>query len=249
MEPLEKILSASAELFSQYGFKTITMDDIARRAGISKKTLYQHFANKQEVVNESVVWYKNQMAENCGAILSGVENAIEAMVRMLAFFDTMHRKINPMALFEMQRFYPEAYNTFREMLVGRDVVMMRDNILQGIKEGLYRADINADLLARYRLETSLLILQPNLLVSDRNDLMSVALEIGEHFLYGIMNSKGEKQYQKYKDKTHCIKQATKQYEQDIFSLNNSYFWTLQPQWRRKQYQAEPEGLHGLCSEE
>ena len=86
------------------------------------------------------------------------------------------------------------------MLVARDVVMIRDNILQGIKEGLYREDLNADLLARYRLETSMLILQPNLLVSDRNNLMSVALEIGEHFLYGIMNNKGEKLYQKYKAK-------------------------------------------------
>jgi AcrR family transcriptional regulator len=207
MEPLTKILSASAELFSQYGFKTITMDDIARRAGISKKTLYQHFANKQEVVNESVLWYKNSTSENCVAAIEGSENAIEAMVRMLAFFDAMHKRINPMAMFEMQRFFPEAYKTFRDLLVERDVVMIRNNILQGIKEGLYREDINADLLARYRLETSLLILQPNLLVNDRNSLMTVALEIGEHFLYGIMNPKGEKFYLKYKAK--YLKQASK----------------------------------------
>jgi len=205
MEPLEKILSASIELFSQYGFKTITMDDIARRAGISKKTLYQHFANKQEVVNESVMWYKDKSSDSCMAMLEGAENALEAMVRMLAFFDEMHKRINPMAMFEMQRFFPEAYKTFRDLLVERDVVMMRDNILQGIKEGLYREDINADLLARYRLETSMLILQPNLLVSDRNSLMSVALEIGEHFLYGIMNAKGEKLYIRYKAK--YLKQA------------------------------------------
>jgi TetR/AcrR family transcriptional regulator, cholesterol catabolism regulator len=207
MDILTKILTSSIELFRQYGFKTITMDDIARRAGISKKTLYQHFANKQEVVNESVVWYKNQMTQNCGTMLNSAENAIEAMVRMLAFFDNMNKQINPMAMFEMQRFYPEAYNTFRALLVEKDVEMIRNNILQGIKEGLYREDINADLLARYRLETSLLILQPNLLVSDRNNLMSVTLEIGEHFLYGIMTSKGEKLYHKYKEK--YLKQLTK----------------------------------------
>ena len=182
------------------------MDDIARRAGISKKTLYQHFANKQEVVNDSVIWYKNQMTNNCTSVLSGAENAIEAMVRMLAFFDNVNKRINPMALFEMQRFFPEAFKIFRDMLADRDVAMLRENILQGMKEGLYREDINADLLARYRLETSLLVLQPNLLVSDRNDLMSVALEIGEHFLYGIMTPKGEKLYQKYKAK--YLKQAS-----------------------------------------
>ena len=207
MEPLTKILSASAELFRQYGFKTITMDDIARRAGISKKTLYQHFANKDEVVNKSLLWYKENMTANCEVQINSAENAIEAMVRMLAFMDETHKRINPTAMFELQRFYPEAYNTFRDQLVAKDVVMIRDNILQGIKEGLYREDVNADLMARYRIETSLLILQPNLLVSDRNGLMSVALEIGEHFLYGIMNSRGEKLYQKYKAK--YLKQAPK----------------------------------------
>ena len=200
MEPLQKILGASAELFSQYGFKTITMDDIARRAGISKKTLYQQFANKEEVVNESVVWYKDQMTQNCGATLANAENAIEAMVLMMAFFDNMNKRINPMAMFEMQRFFPEAFKTFRTMLEDRDVVMIRGNIEQGIKEGLYREEINADLLARYRLETSLLILQPNLLVNDRNSLLSVALEIGEHFLYGIMTVKGIELFKKYKEK-------------------------------------------------
>ena len=198
MEPLAKILSASIELFGLYGFKTITMDDIARRAGISKKTLYQHFANKQEVVQESVMWYKNQTTENCGMVLVDAENAVEAMVKLLAFFDDVYKRINPMAMFEMQRFFPEAYKTFRDLLMERDVAMMRENILQGMKEGVYRSDLDADLMARYRLETSLLILQPSLLVSDRASLMSVALEIGEHFMYGIMSPQGEALYQKYK---------------------------------------------------
>ena len=200
MEPLTKILSVSVELFSQYGFKSITMDDIARRAGISKKTLYQHFANKEEVVHESVIWYKSHMTENCEGLIGDAENAIEAMVKMLAFMDSMHKRINPMALFEMQRYFPEAYNTFREQLISKDVCMIRENIQQGIAEGLYREDINADLLARYRLETSLMMLQTNLLIDIRGSLMSVTLEIGEHFMYGIMTPKGEKLYKKYKEK-------------------------------------------------
>ncbi|HXS37765.1 MAG TPA: TetR/AcrR family transcriptional regulator [Flavipsychrobacter sp.] len=207
MDQLTKILSASVELFRQYGFKTITMDDIARRGGISKKTLYQHFANKSEIVNESVLWYKKHMTENCEVLIHGSENAIEAMVRMLAFMDQMYKQINPMAMFEMQRFYPEAYNTFREQLQAKDVGMMRDNILQGISEGLYRPEINADILAKYRLETSLMILQPNLLVNERDDLLSVGIEIGEHFLYGMMTEKGVKLYHKYKEK--YLKQVSK----------------------------------------
>lgn len=205
MEQLEKILIVSGELFSQYGFKTITMDDIARRAGISKKTLYLHFANKEEVVNESVIWYKNNTTASCAQALENSDNAVEAMVKILAFFDTMNKRINPMALFEMQRYYPAAYKTFRDLLQDRDVSMMCDNILQGIKEGLYRENINADILARLRMETSLLIFQPNLMVNDRNNLMDVAMELGEHFMYGIMTTKGEQLYITYKEK--YLKQA------------------------------------------
>ncbi|WP_276133280.1 TetR/AcrR family transcriptional regulator [Polluticoccus soli] len=207
MEPLIKILSASAELFRQYGFKAITMDDIARRAGISKKTLYQHFANKHEVVNESVTWYKCRVAEGCQAAIDSSENAIDAMLRTQMLLDQTYKQMNPMALLEMQRFFPEAYELFRNKLMEDDVKMIRDNIEQGIREGLYREGINADFLARYRLETSLIMFQPNLLVNERYDLMFVTHEICEHFLYGIMTTKGEKYYHKYKDK--YLKQVSK----------------------------------------
>ena len=200
MEALEKILSAASALFKQYGFKSITMDDIAHRAGISKKTLYQHFVSKQEVVLESVLWYSKQKVNECRFQILDSENAIEAMVRMLAFMDEMNHRINPMALFELQRYFPQAYDTFREVLIEKDVVMIRENIEQGMLEGIYRSGLNADLLARYRLETSLMALQPNLMVNDRNDLMTVALEVGEHFMYGIMNEEGARRYKTYKEK-------------------------------------------------
>ena len=200
MEPLTKILTASAELFSQYGFKTITMDDIARRAGISKKTLYLHFANKEEVVKESVIWYRDAKMCDCEDLLKDAENAVEAMVKMMMFFDKMHKGINPMAFFEMQRFYPEAFKIFRNMLEEKDVALMRSNIAQGIKEGLYREGLDPDFMARYRLEASLLIFQPNLMVNDRNSLINVAIEISEHFMYGIMTPKGIQLYMEYKQK-------------------------------------------------
>ncbi len=206
MEVLEKILTSSIELFSQYGFKTITMDDIARRAGISKKTLYQHFANKHEVVNESVTWYKHNTTENCAVVIGEAENAIEAMVKIIAFFDGLYKRINPMAMFEMQRFFPEAYKKFRDLLIERDVMMIRDNIIQGMKEGLYREDVNPELLARFRIESSLMALQPTLMVNDRANLMSVALDLGEHFMYGIMTPKGIGLYKQYK--AQYLKQAT-----------------------------------------
>jgi AcrR family transcriptional regulator len=200
MDLLTKILSSSAELFRLYGFKTITMDDIARRAGISKKTLYQHFSNKNEVVHDSLLWYKAHMTESCQTLLQDAENAVEGMVKALAYLDETYKRINPMAMFELQRFFPETYTRFRELLLEKDAAMIRENILEGIRDGYYRAAVDADLMARYRLETSLMMFQPSLMVNDRTDLMNVSLEIGEHFMYGIMTQEGIKLYGTYKEK-------------------------------------------------
>ncbi len=199
MDTLTKILSASIELFRQYGFKTITMDDIARRAGISKKTLYQQFANKQEVVSEAVTWYKTKICDSCDAVMNESENAIEGMVRVMGVFDQINRQMNPMVMLELERFYPEGYKRFKDSLLDHDVVSIQTNILRGIEEGFYRPEINPEFMARFRMEMSLLMFHPNLL-SDRYDLQLVAHEISEHFLYGIMTPKGEKLYQKYKEK-------------------------------------------------
>lgn len=207
MEPLEKILSAAIELFRQYGFKTITMDDIARRAGISKKTLYQHFANKNEVVGETVQWYKGKISEQCCAYMSEAENAIEAMVRIMTLFDTINRQMNPLTMLEMERFFPEVYKQFRDKMLVEDVQNIKINLEKGMEEGLYRPEIDPEFMARYRLEMSLLMYRPTLLINEQNDLAAVGREINEHFLYGIMTTKGEKLYQKYKEQ--YFKQVSK----------------------------------------
>ncbi|OJW82909.1 MAG: hypothetical protein BGO69_02410 [Bacteroidetes bacterium 46-16] len=200
MDILNKILGASVELFGQYGFKTITMDDIARRAGISKKTLYQHFANKDEVVKESVLWHKSQMFGQCQLLMDEAETAVEAMVKIMTIIDENLCRINPIALLELQRYYPEGYAEFRDGLLKQDVESVKENLLKGIAEGYYREEMDVDILAKFHIEKSLILLQPNMMVNDRNDIRQVNREIMELFLYGIMTPKGEKLYQKYKEK-------------------------------------------------
>ena len=199
METRNKILGAAIDLFRQYGFKNVTMDDIARRAGISKKTLYQHFTNKPDIVEEAVVWFQSGTCCECEAAMEASANAIEAMVRVMHLLDKMYRQMNPLAMFELQRFYPGAYEKFRKSLLDQDVKAVRANIERGIREGLYREGVDVDLLARFHIEAALMVLQPNLMVNDRYTLQQVNHVISEHFLYGLMTPKGEKLYQKYKD--------------------------------------------------
>ncbi len=183
------------------------MDDIARRAGISKKTLYQHFANKNEVVNEAITWFQCSVSESCISILEQSENAIEGFVRIMGMFDQVLSNMNPLGMLELERYYPEAFKKFKANMLEKDIEAIKNNILRGMEEGLYREGLNADFMARYRMEISMLVLHPNLMINTRNDLQFVMHEVSEHFLYGIMTPKGEKLYHKYKEQ--YLKQVSK----------------------------------------
>src|SRR5690606_14204041 len=169
MDVLTKILNAATELFRQYGFKTITMDDISRRAGISKKTLYQHFANKQEVIHESLATFMEHSHKICIDIRSNAKDAVEEMMSLIELFDQNQRNTNVIAFLELQRYYPDEYEMIRQQLLEKNVAIIRDNILRGMETGLYRDGLNADLMARFHIEVSLMSFQPNLMVNDLID--------------------------------------------------------------------------------
>ena len=158
-------------------------------------------------MREAVIWYKNHLDTQCRAMMEDTENAIEAMVRIKTMMDHSYKQTNPMVIMELQRYYPEGYKVFRESLVTQDVEAVKKNLQQGIEEGLYRENLNVDLVARFHIESALLLMQPNLMVNEREDLKAVNHEITELFLYGIMTPKGEKLYHKYKEK--YLKHATK----------------------------------------
>lgn len=200
MDTQSKITTVAIEAFTQYGFKTITMDDIAHKAGISKKTLYQHFSSKSEVVEAAMIWHGTMLDQLLDRQTEESENAVEAMVRVNAILAQMYRQINPIALLELERFFPAAFKRFREKLMNKDIAKIRDNIVRGIEEGLYRADADADLLACYRMESCLVVFQPNSLITKNYPPHVASQAIMENFLYGLLTIKGRNLYQKYADK-------------------------------------------------
>lgn len=198
MDVRTKIMQSALELFRQYGFKSVTMDDVAHRAGISKKTLYQHFDNKNAIVGDTMLYYKEDMRCQCDAMMASAGNAVEAFVKIKVHFDKVYKEINPIALHELQRFYPKGYQQFR-LNMESDVAAMKANLDQGVAEGLYRPEINTEVMALFHMESVLMIMLPNMIVKDRLDLYTVSREIMEHYIYGIVTPKGEKLYKKYKE--------------------------------------------------
>ncbi len=194
-----RILEAASELFKQHGFKNVTMDDLARRAGISKKTLYQHFENKAEVVAQTQQYLHQSQCEACDSASLGGKNAIEGMVTVARLLDGLYKQINPIAISELQRFYPETYMQFRKAMFVKSAESIAENIKRGIEEGLYRPELDAEILSRLKVEIALLLFQSDGLFAGAPSFSKLHQVLSDHFIWGLMTPKGQKLYQKYRD--------------------------------------------------
>jgi len=199
MDPKERILVKSNELFNRYGIRSVPMDDIAAQPGMSKKTLYQYYSDKDELVNEV---FDNVLASNksqCIECSKLGENAIHEVFVSFDMTEELLKTMNPSVLFDMQKYHPSAYRKFDEFRNNFLYKLIRANLERGIKEEVYRSELDTDVLTRYRLHSILLSFNPDVFPSSKTNLVYIEQQLMEHFLYGLATPKGEKLIQKYKN--------------------------------------------------
>lgn len=143
-----KILDRCERLFMRYGVKSVTMDDVSRELGISKKTLYQYFENKEDLVKkvtDNHFYVQNKIVED---ITSRSKNAIDEMFAISEFMNQFAKNIHPGLVFELKKYHPDSWAIFtkhRNTDIFNTIVA---NTERGKKEGLYRDEVNADFIAR-----------------------------------------------------------------------------------------------------
>ena len=148
MNNLPKSCDRISEIFMRYGIKSITMDDIARELGISKKTLYQHFDNKKDLVKKSTQFHIAGEQEDIEAISKSAENAIDEMVQISRYIKRKLAVLSPTTLFDFRKYYPESWQVFLDHKVKYIYNCIASNLERGIQEGLYREDLDVDVLAK-----------------------------------------------------------------------------------------------------
>ncbi len=199
MEPKERILARAEELFMQYGIRSVSMDDIANHLGMSKKTLYQYFADKDELVEAVVDGHINGIQEDCLLCRRDATDAIHeifiTMERIMEEFSNM----NPMLLYDLEKFHFRAYQRFREHKDKFLLQVIRENIEWGIKDELYRPDVNVDLMSKFRIESMMIPFNVAVFPPGKYNLATTSELIMENFAYGLATIKGHKLIQKYND--------------------------------------------------
>jgi TetR/AcrR family transcriptional regulator, cholesterol catabolism regulator len=197
MDNRERILQEARLLFEQHGMKRITMDDIARELSVSKKTLYQYFKDKEELVMSVAKIYIIEQEQQMNAIRRKSKNAVEEIALMMECLSEMFTKTNPELFYDCRKYYPDAWHLFFNHKENYIITKVTDNLRWGKREGYYRSDIDVDILSRLRLEQVKDCMDISVFPSSKFDFKTVHIECFRHFMHGIMSPKGLQFLQKY----------------------------------------------------
>ena len=193
-----RILFKARDLMTRHGVKHVTMDDIAAQLGISKKTIYQFYKDKDALVMAVVNFELEEQALKCQRTQDNADNAVHEMFMILEDIQQMFKSMNPTTMNELAKYYPDA---FLRIQTHKDVFMhkiIKTNMIKGIEQGLYRKEIDPEILAIYRLETSFVPFNAQIYPFSKFDIGKVTLQIIENFIYGVMSIKGIELMEKYK---------------------------------------------------
>src|SRR5512138_1467464 len=152
----ETILLQVSRLYRRYGIKSVTMDDVAKHLGISKKTLYGFFRDKEDLVKKVLMLeYQRQSELYVNLEVRGL-NAIEELFEAYKILKELFRDYHPSMEYDLRKYYPDLYFRIREIRRKRIYESAYRNMNKGKKEGLYRPDLNSRIIAKLhvlRVET------------------------------------------------------------------------------------------------
>jgi AcrR family transcriptional regulator len=197
VENKDKIVAGAGELFMRYGVRSVTMDDVARELGMSKKTLYQSFANKDDLVLEVSKAHIELEKNEFGQVEANSENALEELFTITKCVRVSMQRVNPSLLFDLQKYHPSAWDMFLDFKFNFIRAMVERNVTKGIAEGYYREELDPAVMANVRMEQVQMVFDPKVFPPTKYDLVDVQMQVLDHFIHGLLSHKGRELYETY----------------------------------------------------
>ena len=195
-----RIVSGAMQLFMKYGIRSVTMDDIARHLGMSKKTIYQGFADKDQIVLEVTKLHQCMWEEKANHFADTSAHAIEELLRFSVVFRDQMKQMNPALMFDLFKYHREAWQdwlAYKVKVIKQKIV---DTLNRGIREGFFRSDLNVDVLATFRLEQIEMAFNDSIFPHNQYNLEEVQMQLFDHFICGCLTRKGKDLYEESKRK-------------------------------------------------
>ncbi len=147
----ENIVQKASALFSLRGFKSVTMDDLAEALAISKKTLYAHFENKEQLVRESSFFVFDSVCREIELIKNKAAHPIEELYTVKSAVLKHYQNEDTSPVYQLQKYYPDIYTELKDQEYGRLGIMVQSSLKLGVSTGLFRPNINIDFVSRLYL--------------------------------------------------------------------------------------------------
>ena len=193
------ILQRAMDMFQRYGLRAMTMDDVCRELSMSKKTLYQYFSNKADLVDQAVRHVFSMHQRSMDQIGAEHENAIDRMINRYSFLMRMMESHGPNMMFPLKKYYPKTY----EWLFAQRQQTMMNALVQTLRDGqaqrLFREDLNPELVARIHLTTMVGLADADLnseTLSQRRALIWTAISL---FIRSISTAQGLQYFNELKE--------------------------------------------------
>lgn len=186
----DQILEKATDLFLNLGFKSVTMDDLAEQMGISKKTIYAHFGNKTELVEQCTLSLFEKIAHGIGCICDQGKNPIEELyeIKRFALLNLKNEKSSPQH--QLKKYYPQIYSTLHQKQYEMMQECVRENLVRGMEQGIYRQNLNVDFVSRIYFSGVTSLKDDALFPRHAFPMVSLMEEYLEYHLRGIVTPQG-----------------------------------------------------------
>lgn len=195
-----KIINGSTLLFLKFGFKSITMDDIVRELGISKKTLYQYFSDKNELVFTCIERHLQEEKNTCQQLIKKEFNPVAFLIQLTESLSDKKKQINQSILFDLKKYFKESWELLNDYRKDFIYNQMMENLKKGKAEGYYKADINENLIAKFYINMIEFMVNPENDQDSELSIKDIHFEMMKYHIRGICTEKGIKIFNKYLEK-------------------------------------------------
>ena len=192
----EEIVKRALNDFMQYGFKTFTMDDLASKMGISKKTLYEHFPSKNDLVEAVLDYALDMSCKNVEAFVQGDGSVIENVYRNQKKVKEIFNINSDRPIWELQKYYSKTYERMEIEFAKSDVRFIDKLLEKGWEEGLFRKDINVDFYKTFYSSVQRLRSVANTFPEREYPFWDTIYTLMEYFFRIVVNEKGMKELER-----------------------------------------------------
>lgn len=183
------IIQRASLVFMRFGIKSVTLDDLCRELGMSKKTLYKYFEDKNDLIKKTFEFHLENDKQQCLYFNKVGENAVDSLIQLSRYIMATFTEINPAIFYDLKKYYPETWKLMDEHKHGFIHTKIKENVLRGVKEGLYRDNMNEDIIAElYVNSIDVLTNSPSL--TGKYKISDIYKEVIRYQIRGIVSDKG-----------------------------------------------------------